>query len=366
MSDSPTITVLMPVYNGERYLREAVESVLNQTFTDFEFLIVNDGSTDASRTIICAYDDPRIRLIDNPANLGLTKSLNLGLQASLGQYVARQDADDISETERLAKQVNFMEANPQFSLLGTWYREIDAGGNFGDNVRLPSDQVELQWALLFYCPFVHSGVMLRKEVFLNQVGLYDETFLYAQDHELWLRTSRQALITNYPDYLVRYRLNPHSMTETYGGLTNEGVWLTIMVAASLLGWPQQEESANETRFRKMFNLLYGGEVDLTLAEIEQTTAIIWQLHQVFCQAYQLNQPEKERHRAKLQAWLSKRYVRIALGYATRDRHRDARLLYREGLHLHPPTLLTTKSARLLYRLLLVQPAKTFWSYRQSR
>src|SRR4051794_29608800 len=120
----PKVTVLLAVYNGERYLREAIDSILGQTFQDFEFLIINDGSTDSTREIILSYHDPRIRLVDNEDNIGQTRSLNRGLALAAGQFVARQDADDISEPERLASQVAFLEIHPEVVLLGTWYRKI--------------------------------------------------------------------------------------------------------------------------------------------------------------------------------------------------------------------------------------------------
>jgi glycosyltransferase involved in cell wall biosynthesis len=362
MSCAPTVTVLMSVYNGQTYLREAIKSILNQTFTDFEFLIINDGSSDASRSIICSYDDPRIRLIDNPANLGLTKSLNRGLRLAKGRYVARQDADDVSEPQRLTQQVNFMEANQHLALLGTWYRGIDAEGNFAYKVRLPSDQIELQWALLFYCPFVHSSVMLNKEFFLHDIGLYNEEYLYAQDHELWFRTSRQHIITNFHEYLVRYRINPHSMTATYGELVNEGVWLTTAAVGSLLEWVEDNQVANEARFKKMFELLYGNEVRLNLAEVEHVTATIWQLQRAFEKAYQLNPSEAQRHKKKLCSWMSQRYVRVALGYLERCWHSEAQQLYFRGLLLRPLTFFSIKSVWLLYNVLLIQPMRRFLSH----
>src|SRR5690349_12648910 len=119
----------MAVYNGARYLREAVESVLNQSFQDFEFLVINDGSTDHTREIILSYDDSRIRLVDNRQNRGQTASLNLGLQLAQGDLIARQDADDISEPERLARQVLFLEDHSEVALLGTGYAKIDSHGN---------------------------------------------------------------------------------------------------------------------------------------------------------------------------------------------------------------------------------------------
>lgn len=354
------ITVLMPVYNGERYLREAIESILNQTFADFEFLIINDGSTDNSRAIIDSYTDPRIRLVDNPANTGLTRSLNRGMRLALGKYVARQDADDISEPHRLARQLRFMEDNPQLALLGCWYREIDANGQYKDTVRPPGDQTELQWALLFYCPFVHSGVMLRRSFYLDEIGLYDEGFSYAQDHELWLRTSRQHRLTTYAGYLVRYRFNPHSMSATYGELTNEGTWLTAAIVGSLLGWAGESKAAIEVRFRILFKLLYGSDVELSPAEIAQLTGTIWQLHDAFSRTYQLDQRQRVQLQVKLRKWLSWRYVHTAYQYHNRRLSKEARQLYLRGLRLYPLTFCTTRSALLLWRLLLIQPTRVLW------
>src|SRR5581483_9504087 len=117
----PIVTVLMSVYNGERYLREAIESILVQTWQDFELVCINDGSTDQSREIVLSFNDPRIRLVDNEQNLGLAKSLNKGLMLARGNLIARQDADDISEPDRLLKQVAFLEQWSEIVLVGSWY-----------------------------------------------------------------------------------------------------------------------------------------------------------------------------------------------------------------------------------------------------
>jgi len=121
----PTVSVLMPVFNGEQFLRPAMNSILNQTFTDFEFIIVDDGSTDHSREILNSYTDSRVRLICNESNIGLTDSLNRGLEAASGNYIARMDQDDISLPERLAKQVAFMDSHPEVGVCGTWAKDID-------------------------------------------------------------------------------------------------------------------------------------------------------------------------------------------------------------------------------------------------
>src|SRR5690606_37374672 len=125
----PRVTVLLAVHNGERYIQEAIDSILAQTFGDFELLIVNDGSTDATRDLVLSYSDDRIRLVDNDHNIGLPKSLNRGLRLAKGRYIARLDADDISEPDRLAAQVSFLQANPDVAMVGSWYRKIDGEGN---------------------------------------------------------------------------------------------------------------------------------------------------------------------------------------------------------------------------------------------
>ena len=132
----------MSVYNGEKYLREAIESILNQTFTDFEFLIVNDGSTDSSLEIILSYPDERIRVIRNDRNIGLTKSLNKALQQAKGEYIARQDADDISLQNRFEEQLIYLEKHPEVALLGTSAYKIDERGEILAKVIVPTEEDE--------------------------------------------------------------------------------------------------------------------------------------------------------------------------------------------------------------------------------
>ena len=211
---NPRVTVLMAVYNSERYLRQAVDSILRQTFTDFEFLIINDGSTDQSRNIILSYGDPRIQLIDNPENIGLTKSLNRGLALARGELVARLDADDISHPERLEHQVEYLDRHPDSVLLGTQARVInelgkvcDAKGEFR-----PQSRFAIHWKFLFGNPFVHSSVMFRRTVIWNELGGYDDRFFYNQDFELWSRVSERWEVSNLPNVYVDFRSNSNSIT----------------------------------------------------------------------------------------------------------------------------------------------------------
>ncbi len=206
----PRVTVLMPVYNGERYLREAIGSILGQTFGDFELLIVNDGSTDASESIIRSHDDPRIRLVTNEANLRLTATLNRGLALARGQYLARMDCDDISLPERLGKQVAFLDAHPEVAVVGTWYRTTGEGRE--RIVRYPKKRGMLRSLLLFASPLAHPTVMLRRELFVRNGFLYDPDFPNVEDYELWSRISVSHDIAVMGEVLLRYRVHQGQVT----------------------------------------------------------------------------------------------------------------------------------------------------------
>lgn len=202
----PKVTVLMSIYNGERFLQGAIESILGQTWTDFEFLIINDGSTDSSREIILSFNDYRIRLADNPQRLGLTKSLNRGLQMSKGELIARQDADDISYPTRLDQEVRFMDGNPEIVLVGTRARAIDERSKPKKiELRIPTGLLAIRWFLMFQNAFIHSSVMFRKNVIWEKLGGYDETFSRAQDYEMWSRVTRAYKVDNLAEILLDYR-----------------------------------------------------------------------------------------------------------------------------------------------------------------
>lgn len=177
----------MSVYNGEKYLKESIESILNQTYTDFEFIIINDASTDNTATILKQYNDKRIIIIENPENIGLTKSLNKGIQIAKGKYIARMDADDISLPERLEKEVRFMEEHPEIEILGTDYYEIDTNRKrLISKVNIPETDEQIRKVLFKYNPFIHSSLMIRRDI-LNVIGYYDERFKASQDYDLILR-----------------------------------------------------------------------------------------------------------------------------------------------------------------------------------
>jgi len=208
----------MAVYNGDRFVADAIRSILAQTFSDFEFLIVDDGSTDETAAELAAFHDPRIRVIRNEVNIGLTKSLNLGLRQARGSLVARQDADDRSHPGRLAAQVGFLDREPDVIVLGTQGRYIDARGRPRSAAPWPksTSSLAIRWSLLFDGPFIHSSVMLRRAIVWNEFGGYDETLAASQDFELWTRLSAAGCrMRNLPSALVDFRIHPGSVTTRY-------------------------------------------------------------------------------------------------------------------------------------------------------
>jgi glycosyltransferase involved in cell wall biosynthesis len=209
----PLISVVLPVYNGEGYLRESVDSILNQTFSDFEFIILNDGSTDRSEDVILSYKDPRIKYHKH-LNCGLAATLNKGIDLAKGKYIARQDQDDISLPERLQKQIDFMESNPTVALLGTNAEIInEKSQSLQRFLNHAANSDILKFDLLFDNPFVHSSIMFRKAV-IEISGNYMVSKEFFEDHNLWSRMARQAPIANLPDCLVKYREVSTSISRT--------------------------------------------------------------------------------------------------------------------------------------------------------
>ena len=209
----PRVSVLMSVYNGARYLREAVDSILDQTFTDFEFIIVNDGSTDDTETIMQSYDDPRIVLVSNERNLGLAGSLNRGLELARGEYVARQDADDRSFPARLAKQVVYLDSHPSITFVGTDASFIDTVGQVIKHTSLPETDPGLRALLLAGNPMVHGTVVIRRKA-MAAAGGYCTDFEAAQDYDLWLRLSEGGGMASIPEYLYDCRRHAETITAT--------------------------------------------------------------------------------------------------------------------------------------------------------
>jgi glycosyltransferase involved in cell wall biosynthesis len=208
----PSVTVLLPVYNGAAYVQRAIASVLQQTYRDFELLIVDDGSTDDTPALLAALDDPRVRVVSHAHNQGLTCTLIEGVQLAQGELLARQDADDWSHPRRLDRQVQFLTRHPQVCLVGTQARVVDERGRARGRASRPLAYPSILWTHLFDNAFVHSSVLVRRSA-IEAVGGYDRAFAVAEDFELWSRVAWAGPVANLPERLIAFRRHAASVTQ---------------------------------------------------------------------------------------------------------------------------------------------------------
>lgn len=202
----PQITVLMPVYNAEKFLKDAIESILNQTFIDFEFLIIDDGSTDSSPEIIRSYKDKRIRFTQNEMNLGITATLNKGIEMASCELIARMDSDDISYPQRLQKQYDYLQQHTDCALLSTWMRKFN---DIDDRKKFIRHKPEHCYFTLVFNTWIHHPAVMYKRSAVKDVGMY--TNQYSEDYNLWCKMSRKYKIHILPEVLLDYRETAQSL-----------------------------------------------------------------------------------------------------------------------------------------------------------
>ena len=284
--DSPKVTVLMPVYNGEKYLEEAVESILSQTFRDFEFIIIDGGSTDGTPAILARYQqtDDRIRVYYQE-NQKLVASLNMGCQLARAEYIARMDADDVSLPKRLAREVNYLETHPEIGVLGTWMELINENSVPQNKVRVPTSPWLIGWSLIFANCMVHSSVMMRRDI-VEQLGFYRPEALQAEDYDLWARASPITKLANIPEVLLRYRSWQGGASSRHSQMVEQ---YTVMVMHSmivrLLGSDVSLETVSSLR-RVVIGLPLANH-----QQIDQVTALVKQLHRAYLNTTSLNRAE---------------------------------------------------------------------------
>lgn len=210
---TPLVSVVMPVYNSEKYLAETIESVLGQTFRNFEFIIVEDCPTDGSPAIIDRYvkRDRRIVRVKNSRNVGISGSRNRGIGIARGKYIMNMDHDDLSMKNRMEAQVKYLERHPKVGIVGSAVIAIDGSGAQIGTRKLPESDAEIRKALPLYAPFAHPSTMVRKEAY-EKAGAYDREFEPADDYELYFRIGRQFEFANIGTPLLKHRLHGGSAT----------------------------------------------------------------------------------------------------------------------------------------------------------
>ena len=208
----PNISVLLPAFNAEKYIEHAIQSILNQTYSNFELIILNDGSSDSTEEIIKSFKDTRILYINNEQNIGLVSTLNKGLKLAKGKYIARMDADDISYIDRFSKQYLFLENNPSYIICSSSRRNFNDSNNREHISYMPVSDSAIRISSIFGTPFTHPAVMFRKEIVLENILFYDKSFKYTQDYDLWIRMLKYGKGYNFNEALLAYRKTPGSQT----------------------------------------------------------------------------------------------------------------------------------------------------------
>lgn len=251
---TPAVSVLMAVRNGGPYLDASIASIARQSFADWEMVVVDDASDDNTPRVLAdwAARDPRIRVVTNTANIGQTASLNKGLRECRGDWVARQDADDLSDPRRLATQMEFLWKRPDIVLLGTQGVLIDEAGRKVGLLDVPCREPGILWTSMFLNPFLHTSVVFRRADALEKYGGYDENFRIAQDYDLWVRMLNRVSTANLPARLVSYRRSDASLSRAGRSLAEEEAdRVAEGQAAHLLGRAlDPEESALCAQFRR--------------------------------------------------------------------------------------------------------------------
>jgi glycosyltransferase involved in cell wall biosynthesis len=209
---SPRVTVFMPAYNREAYVARAVESVLAQSYRDFELLVIDDGSLDATASIVAGYDDPRIRLVCNETNLGIPRTRNLGTRLARGEYLAMLDTDDLASPSRLRRQVHFLDANPDVAAVGSWAWKIDGKGRRRSILERPVRSRSLRARLLFRGCLRTPSAMARRSL-LERYPFRDD-FPVCSDSDVWTRIALDHPCANLPLPLISYRIHGGAITKS--------------------------------------------------------------------------------------------------------------------------------------------------------
>jgi glycosyltransferase involved in cell wall biosynthesis len=206
------ISVILPVYNCQQYIKDSVSSILQQTYNNFEIIIIDDGSDDGTAEILNTFKDKRIKLYKNKSNRGLIYSLNKGISKSKGKFIARMDSDDISEPQRFEKQINFLNKNKEISVVGSAITTINSGNKTGKKYFYPLNHIVIKWHLLFSCPIVHPSVLIRVSAIKKLKG-YDNQAKFAEDYSLWFKFIKADYkFANLRSQLLKLRKHQHSVT----------------------------------------------------------------------------------------------------------------------------------------------------------
>jgi glycosyltransferase involved in cell wall biosynthesis len=235
---NPIVSVIMAAYNSEHYISEAINSIINQTFKDFELIITNDCSTDNTANIISSYDDHRIKVLNNETNKGAPYSRNRAIMSAKGKYLAILDADDISLPDRLKEQVDYLEKHKEIDIAGSYVYQVNQNGLKTRTIKAPIKDDQIKSSTFFRCSIVHSSAMIRYRFFIENNLFYDESYPSSQDYEMWSRAILSGKIHTLPKFLTLYRQSETQMSNKQSKTQQtqaERVYLTLLKRIGLNG-----------------------------------------------------------------------------------------------------------------------------------
>jgi glycosyltransferase involved in cell wall biosynthesis len=270
----PSVSVVMAVRDGARFLRSAIDSVLAQTLDDLELIVVDDASTDGSRSIACGYADDRVRVIDGGGG-GQAQALNRGLAVARADLVARLDADDVAHPRRFERQVAVLRERPSVALLGSRGRVIDAAGRDGGPLDRPCGDTAIRWYNLIDNPFIHSAAIFRKSVVRDELGGYDESFAWVEDWELWSRVMQRHAVDNLAERLVDYRAHVDSATAARRDPGDYRLVLRRVIETNV------RVTLHETLADRELDLLAGFSVGLARNDVKAFLHLLFRLADVY-------------------------------------------------------------------------------------
>ncbi len=258
----------MPVYNASSFLSEAIKSILNQTFKNFELIILNDGSLDRSKDIILSFFDSRIKYIENETNLGLIKTLNKGIELCSGKYIIRMDADDICEPQRIEKQIRFLESHPDIGLCGTWAHVINDKGDITGKIVNQTSPPFLSVSLLFTVPLIHPSVCFKASVLKEHQ--YHEVPI-AEDFDLWCRLDKETKMANIPEYQFLYRWHNTNISKEKQHIQEQNKEMLIRRGLSELGLEPDTETMRIHRLSfSLYSLGKDTQIDVNHFDLKKS------------------------------------------------------------------------------------------------
>jgi glycosyltransferase involved in cell wall biosynthesis len=297
-------------FNGERFLKPALESLLGQSFQDFELIVVDDGSTDRTQEILSTIDDHRLIVIRHPTNLGIAASQNDGLSSARGTYIALQDHDDISDKDRLGKQFSFLEKNPGIGLVGSSGRVVDAKLRELEEWAVPCSDIDLKWDVLFKNPFLHTSLMVRRNEFKGVPYSRDAAFRFAEDFEWLSRFCERNTVANLPETLVSWRRHTSQASSSIEVQQASAARIARRNIARLIGNP--EVAAESWQALKKLLLWSPYEpVSISRYEVHKVSSLLVKLQKHFYRRHGFSAKEVSDHKSRTGRLVGRHFLALA-------------------------------------------------------